>query len=253
MKTVKTLLLIAFSILFTASELYAQSFEGVLNIKSSYKENAKDTTPSISNFKLLVKGSKATIDQKGFGKIILNAAANEMFIIVGQGTQPTIWKVNLNTINQLGGLLMLMKVATGQDVMNITPQTKLTATTSTATISGFKCTKYSSSDANHSGSVWISNDFQGDLSGIWNALNILSALKSAGISKGMILKAISKSSKTGESNTMTISPKAQTVEDKIFELPANGQTMDITPLLTQMMQNQKPEEVQKMLMQMMPK
>ena len=233
--------------------LNAQNFEGILNIKSSYKENSKDTVLSVNDYKLFVKGTKAMIDQKGFGRIILNATSNELHVIVGQGTQPAIWKVNLSTINKLGGLLMLMKATTGQDVMSITPETKLSATASTSTISGYKCTKYTATDASHSGSVWISNDFPADLSGIWSALNIEPALKNTGMSKGMILKAVSKSTKTGESTTMSIVPKKQVVEDKNFELPSGGQIMDITPLLTQMMQNQKPEEVQKMLMQMIPK
>jgi hypothetical protein len=253
MKTSLYSIFLILSIFFFTASANAQSFEGVLNIKSSYKENAKDTTPSVNDFKMLVKGTKAMIDHKGFGKMVLNSAANELHVIVGQGTQPAIWKVNLTTINQLGGLLMLMKAATGQDVMTITPQTKLTATASTSTISGYKCTKHTTSDAAHSGSVWIANDFPGDLSGIWSALNVTPALKSAGITKGMILKATSKSSKTGENTTMTIMPKQQVIEDKNFELPSGGQIMDITPLLTQMMQNQKPEEVQKMLMQMIPK
>jgi hypothetical protein len=253
MKNITAPILLFASLLCLSSYINAQTFEGVLNIKSSYKENAKDTTPSVNNYKLMVKGTKAMIDHKGFGKMILNTSANEMHVIVGEGSQPAIWKVNLSTINQLGGLLMLMKAATGQDVMTITPQTKLTATSATPTIGGFKCTKYTTSDAAHSGSVWIANDFPGDLSGIWAALNVMPALKSAGISKGMIMKADSKSTKTGESNTMTIIPKKQAVEDKIFELPLGGQIMDITPLLTQMMQSQKPEDVQKMLMQMIPK
>jgi len=239
---------------FFSSQSNAQNFEGALNIKSSYKENAKDTTPTVNNFKMLVKGTKAMIDHKGFGKMILNTAANELHVVVGEGTQPVIWKVNLVTLNKLGGLLMLMKAATGQDVMTITPETKLTATTSASTLSGYKCLKYNTADANHTGSVWIASDFSQNLTGLWSALNVAPALKNSGISEnGMILKAISKSTKTGESNTMTITPKAQTVEDKIFELPSGGQVMDITPLLTQMMQNKKPEEVQQMLMQMIPK
>ena len=91
------------------------------------------------------------------------------------------------------------------------------------------------------------------MNGIWSALNIMPALKNAGIEKGMILKAVSKSTKTGESNTMTITPKQTTVADTNFEIPAKAQIMDVTPLLTQMMQNKSPEEVQKMLEQMMPK
>lgn len=253
MKTFYYSILLIFSIIHFSESSIAQTFEGVLNIKSSYKETVKDTTPSINDFKMLVKGTKAMIDHKGFGKMILNTSANELHVIVGQGSQPAIWKVNLTTINQLGGLLMLMKAATGQDVMTITPETKLTATSSTTTVSGYKCTKYTTSDAVHSGSVWIANDFPGDLSGIWSALNVAPALKNAGVNKGMIMKATSKSLKTGESNTMTITPKAQTVDDNNFELPSGGQIMDITPLLTQMMQNKKPEEVRDMLMQMMPK
>jgi hypothetical protein len=254
MKNTFTSILLLVSIFCLSSSIKAQPFEGMLSIKSSYKENAKDTMPSINNYKLMVKGTKAMLDQKGFGKMILNSSTNEMHVVVGEGSQPAIWKVNLSTINQLGGLLMLMKAATGQDVMTITPQTKLTATTSATTISGHKSLKYTTSDETHKGSIWISEDFPANLTAIWSTLNVATALKNSGISSNaMILKAESKSIKTGELTTMTVTPKAQTVDDKIFVLPANGQVMDITPLLTQMLQSQKPEDVQKMLMQMMPK
>lgn len=231
----------------------AQDFEGVLNIKTTYKESAKDTTPDLNDFKLFVKGKKAMIDQENFGRIILNTEKNELLAVLGEGTQPTVWKINLNTLNQLGGLLLLMKSVTGQDVMNISAKTTLTATKETNTISNYKCTKYTATDEAHSGSVWITTAFPYDLSPVWSALNVQPALTNAGISKGMILKAVSKSAKTGETNTMTVTPKQQPVDDKAFEIPAKGQMIDITPLLTQMMQNQKPEDVQKMLQQMMPK
>lgn len=249
MKNILTLLFCLVNIYLTQ----AQVFEGTLTIKTSYKENAKDTTPSQNNFKLFVKGDKAAIDQKGT-KIILQAKTNEMFMIMGgSAQQPTVWKINLNTVNQLGGLLTLMKSIIGQDVMNINAKTQLTATNSTTTIGNYKCTKYTTADAAHTGSVFITNAFPYDMSSIWNALNVAPALKNAGIEKGMILKAVSKSTKTGESNTMTITPKNSVVEEAMFALPAKAQIMDVTPLLTQMMQNKSPEEVQKMLEQMMPK
>ncbi len=249
MKNICTLFIIT---LFSFS-IYAQDFEGILNIKTTYKQSVKDTAPSISDFKMLVKGKKAMIDQKGFGRIILNTEKNELLAVLGEGTQPTIWKINLTTMNQLGGLLSLMKSITGQDVMNINAKTVLTATTATSTISSYKCTKYTTADGGHTGSVWVTTAFPYDLSGIWNALNVQPALANAGVEKGLILKADSKSSKTGESNSMTIVPKKQAVEDKNFEIPAKGQMIDITPMLTQMMQNKKPEEVQQMLQQMMPR
>lgn len=239
-------------ILFFSFFVSAQDFEGTLNIKTTYKESAKDTTPSGEDFKLFVKGKKAMIDHKGFGRMILNTEKNELLAIMGSNTQPTIWKINLTTLNQLGGLLSLMKSITGQDVMNVNAKTKLVATTATASLSGYKCTKYTATDEGHSGTVWVSNDFPFDLSHVWGALNIQPALTNAGINKGMILKAVSKSNKTSETNTMTVSPKAQPVDDKLFEIPAKGQMIDITPMLVQMMQNQKPEDVQKMLQQMMP-
>lgn len=243
---------LSLALLFICFLTQAQSFEGTLSIKTTYKENAKDTTPSNNNFKLLVKGDKAAIDQSGT-KIILQSKTNEMFMIMNGGTQPTVWKINLTTVNQLGGLLALMKSITGQDVMNINAKTQLTATTSTTTIGNYKCNKYTTADANHTGSVFISNNFPFDMNGIWSALNIMPALKNAGIEKGMILKAVSKSTKTGESNTMTITPKQATIADTNFEIPAKAQMIDVTPLLAQMMQNKSPEEVQKMLEQMMPK
>lgn len=231
----------------------AQAFEGTLTIKTSYKESTKDTTPDQNNFKLFVKGDKAAIEQKGT-KIILQAKTNEMYMIMGgSAQQPTVWKINLNTVNQLGGLLTLMKSITGQDVMNINAKTQLTATNTTTTIGNYKCTKYTTSDAAHTGSVFITTAFPYDMSSIWNALNVAPALKNAGIEKGMILKAVSKSTKSGESNTMTITPKNAVVEEAMFVVPAKAQIMDVTPLLTQMMQNKSPEEVQKMLEQMMPK
>ena len=249
MKNIFALLIITF---FSFS-LSAQDFEGALNIKTTYKQSAKDTMPKVSDFKMLVKGKKAFIDQKDFGKIILNTEKNELLAVLGNGTQPTVWKINLTTLNQLGGLLSLMKSITGQDVMNISAKTALTATTATSTISNYKSTKYTTSDADHSGTVWITTEFPYDLTGIWNSLNIQPALTKVGITKATILKANSKSNKTGESNSMVITPKKQTVEDAVFEVPIKAQVMDITPLLTQMMQNKKPEEVQQMLQQMMPR
>jgi hypothetical protein len=146
-----------------------------------------------------------------------------------------------------------MKSITGQDVMNINGKTVLTATTTTSTVSTYKSTKYTTADGNHNGTVWVTTEFPYDLSGIWNSLNIQPVLTNAGITKGTILKANSKSSKTGESNSMVITPKKQVVDDALFEVPTKAQIMDITPLLTQMMQNKKPEEVQQMLQQMMPR
>lgn len=239
-------------ILFVAVFAFAQDFEGTLNIKTTYKESAKDTTPDRENFKLFVKGKHAMIDHKGFGRMILNTEKNELLTVLGSATQPTIWKINLNTLNQLGGLLSLMKSITGQDVMNVNAKTKLSVTTATTTIGGYKCTKYSATDEGHTGIVWVANDFPYDLSPVWSALNIQPALSNAGINKGMILKAVSKSNKTGETNIMNITPKQQAVEDKLFEIPAKGQMIDITPMLVQMLQSQKPEDVQKMLQQMMP-
>ena len=249
MKNIFALLIITF---FSFS-LSAQDFEGALNIKTTYKQSAKDTMPKVSDFKMLVKGKKAFIDQKDFGRIILNTEKNELLAVLGNGTQPTVWKINLTTLNQLGGLLSLMKSITGQDVMNINAKTVLTATTTTSNIANYKSTKYTTSDGSHNGTVWVTTEFPYDLSGIWNSLNIQPALTNAGITKGTILKANSKSSKTGESNTMIITPKKQVVEDKVFDIPTKAQVMDITPLLTQMMQNKKPEEVQQMLQQMMPR
>lgn len=240
------------AIILSLSAAFSQPFEGTLYIKTTYKQNTHDTLPAINEFKMVVKGDKALIDHKGFGKMILNTAVNEVHIVVSQGTQPVVWKVNLNTLNQLGGLLLLMKAATGRDVMTITPRTQLTPTHTTSVISGYKCTKYTTTDNDHTGSLWVTNDFPHDLSGIWNALNITPVMKSAGITKGMILKATSKSLKTGESNTLLITPKMQKTDESLFELPAASQIIDITPLLTQMMQNQNPEDVQKMLLQMMP-
>jgi hypothetical protein len=249
MKNIFSLIIVT---LFSFS-IYAQDFEGILNIKTTYKESAKDTAPSISDFKMLVKGKKAMIDQKGFGRVILNTEKNELLAVLGEGTQPTIWKINLTTLNQLGGLLSLMKSVTGQDVMNINGNTVLTATATTSTISNYKSTKYTTADGGHTGTVWVTTDFPYDVTAIWTALNVQPALTKAGVEKGLILKADSKSSKTGESNSMVITPKKQVIEDKNFEIPAKGQMIDITPMLVQMMQNKKPEEVQQMLQQMMPR
>ncbi len=251
LKLFPTILLLVFSFQFAQAQ--TKIFEGVLDIKTVYKKTAKDTSTSTNNFKLFMKGNKAMIDHKEFGKMVMNTENQILHVIVGQGSQPVIWKVNIATLNQLGGLLMLMKAATGQDVMNITPQTKLTATTASATLSGYKTIKYNTYDETHTGNIWVVNDFPHNMTGLWTALNITPALNSANIKNGMILKAESKSNKTGETNTMTITPKAQAVEDKMFELPAGGQILDVTPMLVQMMQNQKPEDVQKMLLQMMPK
>ncbi len=239
-------------ILFFSFFAFAQDFEGTLNIKTTYKESAKDTTPDGENFKLFVKGKRAMIDHKGFGRMILNTEKNELMAVLGSATQPTVWKINLSTLNQLGGLLSLMKSITGQDVMSVNAKTKLAATTATASLGGYKCTKYMTTDEGHTGTVWVANDFPFDLSPVWSALNVQPALTNAGINKGMILKAVSKSTKTGETNTMTVTPKAQPVDEKLFEIPAKGQMIDITPMLVQMLQSQKPEDVQKMLQQMMP-
>lgn len=231
----------------------SQPFEGSLLIKTLYKKDQHDTLGIAHEFTMMIKGELATTEHKSLGKIILNMRSGELHVIVGQGSQPVVWKAHLQTLNQVGGLLLLMKAATGQDVMTITPASQFQKTKAQTTISGYKCTKYTLSDAHHTGHVWIAENSPHDLSDLWSALNIKHALDNSGINGNYILlKATSKSHRTGESNSLTIVPRPKSIEKKIFELPANAQIIDITPMLLQMMQHQKPEEVQKMLLQMMP-
>lgn len=231
----------------------AQNFEGTLSIQSEYISAEKNAVPSKSNFVLILKNNKALIEQKNFGKIILHASQKEIYAIVGKGNQPTVWKVNLNTLNELGGLMALLKSVTGQDIINIQQNTKLTAGTSTQTLAGYKAKKYQTDNETYTGTAWVADNFAYDFSGVWDLFNIKKPLEDAHIKNGMILKATSKNKKTGESSTLILTPKKESIDSKIFDIPSAAQILDITPMLIQMLQSQKPEEVQKMLLQMLPK
>ena len=217
-------------------------FEGSMAVTFSSGGKAQE----VQKFELTTKNNQVLVDakMKDVPRVLLNNATGALNLIMdGQGQKMAI-KLNLASINKIGGLSTLMGKSYGFSEKSTT----IKATTETKEINGVKCVKYTAKDASYSTTFWVTKDVDFDFVGILGIADKFPELKEM-----MLIKASGKNLKTGETFSIDVKPTAKKVDEGIFKVPAGYQVMDMSSVIEQMMKTQKPEEIKKMLLQMMNK
>lgn len=233
--TVFALLLCAITINAFAGE----PFEGkmVVTLKSTLKSKT-----STQKFDLTVKNNHLLFDghDKDMPRVLLNNATGEINLLMdGQGQKMAI-KLNLDAINKLGGIATFLGNSYGFSEKSTT----IKSTGKTKEINGIKCMEYIAKDASYSTTFWATKAIDLDFASVLGIDSKFPELKDM-----MVIQANGKNLKTGETFTIDVAPTAQKVDDQALRLPAGYQQMDMTQVVDQMMKQQKPEDIKKMLAQ----
>lgn len=221
------------------------TFEGNLLLTTTHEGK---TTPS--KLKLTVKGDNVLIDatatQKDAPLMMVNSKTGDVHILTDKDGQKVAIKLNTRVLNSVGGLGAISNTY-GLDVDGKAKGT-VTETNETKTISGYKCRKYLVKDDEYESEFWITEELGLSLPSLLGNVSPENNLP-----KGMILEGKGKKIKGDGTFSFKVEPTAQTVDATLFTIPKEYRVMDITFLIEQMLNSSTPEEVKKMLNQMVPK
>lgn len=245
----KYFILCAATVLMSLS-LFAQStFEGTMLVNYEGTNNGKTTKSKLG---ITVKASKVVIDPSvdptnaTAPKIIFNTTNGDIHVLADQDGRKVALKMNQQNIEALGGFSSMVNtygLADGKTNATVT------ATDEYKTISGYKCRKHLVKSDDYNSEAWITNDLGFNLGSI---LKDAGDVKSDALKNGMILAGSGKSAKTGESYKMTVDVTKKDIPSDEVKVPTEFMVMDITAMITTMLQQNKPEEVKKMLQKMIP-
>lgn len=225
-------------------------FEGEFHMTN--ERVTKDGKKVIDKITFQVKGNKLALSTGKAGeKAILNVATGDIHMLQKQGNSFSAIKLNVDVINQIGGLASFTGNSYGyaNDESNAT----FKPTGQTKTIDGYTCKQYKVTDGADKGEVWMASDFPYDFTALIKLFNIEKSWGDNPTKNVMPLEGITTDAATGVTSTFKIAVEKKDVDDTLFEIPANVQVVDMTMMLQNMLQNSDPESVKKMMEQFMPK
>ncbi len=245
MRALFILLTFCFSTALFAGECEENTFEGTLMLTA--KNSAKGVPQKI---KLTVKGNNVMIDategNKGAPILLLNSKTGDVHILSEKDGQKMAIRLNTRSLEPLGGISAIINPY-GLDVDGKAKGT-VTATQETKKIAGYDCTKYLVKDEEYESEFWITNQLGMSLPQLLGTVSPQNNLPA-----GMILEGKGKKVVGDGGFAFKVEPTKETIDAKLFSIPSEFKVMDITMLITQMIQSSSPEEVKKMLDKMIPK
>ena len=231
-----------FLVLILTTGLYAQSFEGLIKIKSD--------SPYGINADFTVKGSLVMIEngsKHGQVKMIFDKSTGDMTTISDENGKTMAVRMNNDQNPYLNN--QNAKSTTGYEDFSIEK------TTDTKVINGYNCTRYIGKNRATEAQAWITDEL--DIT--W--ADLVQFKKGAGRNPyqmgfgqdGMIMEMQVKETKINKEWTMTTEVTEQPVADSQFEVPNGVELMDLSDMRQLMMEAQKDPEKLKQLKEIMQK
>jgi len=224
-------------------------FEGEFHMTN--ERVTKDGKKAIEKVTFMVKGNKLALSTgKENEKIILDVVTGDILTVQQQGSQYTAMKLNVDIINQIGGIASF--TGSNYGYANDESDATFKATGQSKDIDGYTCKHYLVADGNDKGEVWLADDFPYDFTALVKLFNLEKSWADNPTKNVMPLAGKTTNSATGEISYFQISVEKKDVSDDLFEVPANAQVIDMTMMLENMLKNSDPEAVKKMMKQMIP-
>lgn len=246
MRALFILLTFCFSTAIFAGECEENTFEGTLHLTA--KNSSNKGAPE--KIKLIVKGNNVIIDATESNKtaplLILNSKTGDVHILSDKDDQKIAVRLNTRSLEPIGGISAIINTY-GLDVDGKAKGT-VTATEETKKIAGYDCTKYLVKDNEYESEFWITNALGISLPKLLGNVSPQNNLPA-----GMILEGKGKKTAGDGSFAFKVEPTKEEIDSKLFVIPTEYKVMDITMLITQMINSSSPEEVKKMLDKMIPK
>ena len=240
MKTIIASFLITITFFgFTANN----TFEGTMTLSRDSESGS-----SLDKINLTIKNDKVAIEVPDgkTPKMVVDVTTGDMFTTMKQGSQPMVIKMNLGTLNKIGGLPVLLgptySKLLGRDSEG---KTTVEQTSEVKTIDGYKCSQYVIKSEDHTGTVWATKELPFDFSRLFE---MIGESENAGEFYSSIpLEGTLKELETGKTTNFSLKAKEQVVDDSAFAFPAEYTEMDMTPLLKQLMENGDPAQIKQVL------
>lgn len=220
------------------------TFEGNMLLTAS---NAKGTPSKIT---LTIKGDLVLIDARasaaGAPVLLLNSKTGDVHVLAERDSQKIAVRFNTKSLQAFGGIGAVIN-SYGLDMDGKTKGT-VTPTSETKKIAGYNCKKYLVKDAEYESEFWITSELGLSLPALLGNVTPDNNLPA-----GMILEGKGKKINGEGAFSFKIEPTKASVDAKQVMVPSSYKVMDVTMLIDQMIKSSSPEQVKKMLDQMIPK
>ncbi|HXH19022.1 MAG TPA: DUF4412 domain-containing protein [Chitinophagales bacterium] len=236
-------LLVTFSLV-SASVWYlfgntGNTFEGNLTVTS-------DTNGTVSGRTVLaVKNDLVAIEPGNGHQMVLNVKTGDFFTVVNQGGQKMTAKMNVSVLSGLRELPAFLEPFSSY-LGSRSDASEVKATDEKKTISGYLCTKYIVKDKETVTTVWATRDIPFSLTSLMDVLNITGSANPA-LKASLPLQGSVKYISTSKTAGFSVSVEKKSLDARLFELPDELPVLDMTPLIQQMLQNNDPAQVKKVL------
>lgn len=221
------------------------TFEGNLILTSDKNGTATDKTV------FAIKNDLVAIEPGKGPQTVLNVSTGDFFTIINQGGKDIVAKLNVEVLNSLSELPAFLGPLSGYIGVKA-GESEVKATDEYKTISGYKCRKYIVKDSSMVSTIWAAKDFPFSLGSLMDMLKIAGG-SNPWFRASLPLQGSIKNIKTNEVSGFSISVEKKPLDDKLFVMPKDLFTVDMTPLVQQMMQTNDPAQIKRVLDSLIPR